>query len=182
MTQPFVRSSTPLHLEWQGLQRRSASTIFHVAQMFSIILRLTFPIEVKLTEKFGLAKVKGMLKDIVNSCYDSVVEKQKAEGYIVLECGLATIPLSGALMSHFHSRYLWSGVMSFWGFLSKKIRANLLESLASRGYLQYIPNLVASPLVVNKAYAELSFTTVFYHHVSRKFFANGMKKCWDGCT
>jgi len=150
--------------------------------MFSIILRLTFPIEVKLTEKFGLAKVKGMLKDIVNSCYDSVVEKQKAEGYIVLECGLATIPLSGALMSHFHSRYLWSGVMSFWGFLSKKIRANLLESLASRGYLQYIPNLVASPLVVNKAYAELSFTTVFYHHVSRKFFANGMKKCWDGCT
>jgi hypothetical protein len=25
-----------------------------------------------------------MLKDIVDSCYDSAVEKQKAEGYIVL--------------------------------------------------------------------------------------------------
>jgi len=49
----------------------------------------------------------------VNSCYDSAVEKQKAEGYIVLERGLATIPLAG-LDVPFHSRYLWSGVMSFW--------------------------------------------------------------------
>ena len=31
----------------------------------------------------------------MNSCYDSVVEKQKAEGYVVLERGLATIPLAG---------------------------------------------------------------------------------------
>ena len=29
----------------------------------------------QLTEKFGLAKVKEMLKDIVNSCYDSALEK-----------------------------------------------------------------------------------------------------------
>jgi len=43
--------------------------------------------------QFGLAKVKEMLKDIVNSCYDSAVEKQKAEGYIVLERGLVMIPL-----------------------------------------------------------------------------------------
>ena len=68
----------------------------------------------QLTEKFGLAKVKEMLKDIVNSCYDSAVEKQKAEGYIVLERGLATIPLPG-LDVPFHSRYLWSGVMPFRG-------------------------------------------------------------------
>jgi fatty acid synthase subunit alpha len=64
----------------------------------------------QLTEKFGLAKVKEMLKDIVNSCYDSAVEKQKAEGCIVLERRLATIPLPG-LDVPFHSRYLWSGVM-----------------------------------------------------------------------
>jgi hypothetical protein len=55
-----------------------------------------------------------MLKDIVNSYYDSAVEKQKAEGYIVLERGLATIPLAG-LDVPFHLCYLWSGVMSFWG-------------------------------------------------------------------
>ena len=59
----------------------------------------------QLTEKFGLAKVKEMLKDIVNRCYNSSVEKQKAEGYIVLERGLATIPLAG-LDVPFHSCYL----------------------------------------------------------------------------
>ena len=32
-----------------------------------------------------------MLKDIVNSCYGSTVEKQKAEGHVVLELGLAVI-------------------------------------------------------------------------------------------
>jgi hypothetical protein len=53
----------------------------------------------QLTEKFGLAKVKEMLKDIVNSCYDSAIEKQKAEGYIVLERGLATIPLAGPMLA-----------------------------------------------------------------------------------
>lgn len=35
-----------------------------------------------------------MLKDIENSCYDRALEKQRAEGYIVLERGLATIPLA----------------------------------------------------------------------------------------
>jgi hypothetical protein len=35
----------------------------------------------QLTEKFGLAMVKEMLKDIVNSCYDGAIEKQKVEGY-----------------------------------------------------------------------------------------------------
>jgi len=40
-----------------------------------------------------------MLKDIVNSCYDSALEKQKTEGYIVLERGLATIPLASMFPS-----------------------------------------------------------------------------------
>ena len=73
-------------------------------------IKLTIPRQ--LTEKFGIAKVKEMLKDIVNSCYDRVLEKQKAESYIVLERGLATIPLSGIDVP-FHSRYLWSGIMPF---------------------------------------------------------------------
>ena len=83
----------------------------HVAGLLTDICIDDFP---QLTEKFGLAKVKEMLKDIVNSCYDSVVEKQKAEGYIVLERGLATIPLPD-LDVPFHPRYLWSGVMPFQG-------------------------------------------------------------------
>jgi len=43
-----------------------------------------------MTEKFSIVKVKEMLKDIINSCYDCVLEKQKAKGYIVLKHGLAT--------------------------------------------------------------------------------------------
>ena len=53
-----------------------------------------------------------MLKDTVNNCYDSAIEKQNVEGYVVLERGLATIPLAG-LDVPFHSCYLWSGVMPF---------------------------------------------------------------------
>ena len=56
-----------------------------------------------------------MLKDITNNCYDSAVEKQKAEGYTVLERGFATIPSPG-LGVPFHSCYLWSGAMPFCHF------------------------------------------------------------------
>jgi hypothetical protein len=55
-----------------------------------------------------------MLKDIANSCYTSVLEKQKTEGYTMLERGLATIPLSGIdVPFKFRLRYLWYGVMPF---------------------------------------------------------------------
>ena len=41
-----------------------------------------------------------MLKEIVNSCYDSVVEKQKAEGYTVLSSSVVSLRfLLLALMS-----------------------------------------------------------------------------------
>ncbi len=69
--------------------------------------RVTFipMIHYQMTEKFGFTKVKEMLKDIVHSSYDSALEKQEPEGYIVLENGLATVPLSGIDVP-FHSRYL----------------------------------------------------------------------------
>ncbi|KAI0264369.1 fatty acid synthase [Gloeopeniophorella convolvens] len=124
----------------------------------------------KLTEKFGLEKVKDMLKDIVNSCYDRALEKQKTEGYITLERGLATIPLSGIDVP-FHSRYLWSGVMPFRAYLSKKIPADLLDPSLLEG--TYIPNLVASPFTVNKAYAEL-----IYNRTSSPRLSKVLRK-WD---
>ena len=36
-----------------------------------------------------------MLDDIVKSCYEKAQEQLKAEGYIKLERGFATIPLPG---------------------------------------------------------------------------------------
>jgi len=53
-----------------------------------------------------------MLGDISKSCFDKAKEQQKAEGYIKLERGFATIPLPGIDVP-FHSRYLWAGVMPF---------------------------------------------------------------------
>ena len=53
-----------------------------------------------------------MLGDIIESCFASAQEKQKKDGYIVLERGFATIPLPGIDVP-FHSRYLWAGVMPF---------------------------------------------------------------------
>ena len=57
-------------------------------------------------------KVKEMLGDIIDECHKSSCDKQKAEGYIKLERGFATIPLPGIDVP-FHSRYLWAGVMPF---------------------------------------------------------------------
>ena len=53
-----------------------------------------------------------MLGDIVKSCFEKAQEQQKAEGYIKLERGFATIPLPGIDVP-FHSRYLWAGVLPF---------------------------------------------------------------------
>jgi len=66
----------------------------------------------QLSEKFTVEEVKKMLGDIIESCFVSAQEKQKKDGYIVLERGFATIPLPG-IDVHFHSRYLWAGVMPF---------------------------------------------------------------------
>jgi fatty acid synthase subunit alpha, fungi type len=65
-----------------------------------------------LAETFSVEKVKEMLGDIVKSCFEKAQEQQKAEGYIKLERGFATIPLPGIDVP-FHSRYLWAGVLPF---------------------------------------------------------------------
>jgi fatty acid synthase subunit alpha len=66
----------------------------------------------QLSEKFTIEEVKKMLGEIIDSCFSSAQEKQKKDGYIVLERGFATIPLPGIDVP-FHSRYLWAGVMPF---------------------------------------------------------------------
>ena len=66
----------------------------------------------QLAEKFSLEKVKEMLLEIIESCFQKAQEQKKAEGHIKLERGFATIPLPGIDVP-FHSRYLWAGVMPF---------------------------------------------------------------------
>ena len=66
----------------------------------------------QLTEQFTVDQVKEMLGEIIDNSYQKAQELQKAEGYIKLERGFATIPLPGIDVP-FHSRYLWAGVMPF---------------------------------------------------------------------
>ena len=53
-----------------------------------------------------------MLGEIIKSSFTRAQDLQKAEGYIKLERGFATIPLPGIDVP-FHSRYLWAGVLPF---------------------------------------------------------------------
>jgi fatty acid synthase subunit alpha, fungi type len=53
-----------------------------------------------------------MLGEIIQSCFEKAEEKKRAEGFIKLDRGFATIPLPGIDVP-FHSRYLWAGVMPF---------------------------------------------------------------------
>ncbi|KNZ81816.1 Fatty acid synthase subunit alpha [Termitomyces sp. J132] len=124
----------------------------------------------KLTETFTVEKVKEMLGDIVKSCFEKAHEQQKAEGYIKLERGFATIPLPGIDVP-FHSRYLWAGVMPFRAYLSKKINPTHLDPDMLIG--KYIPNLIAKPFDVSKEYAQ-----IIYDQTSSPRLDKVLKK-WD---
>ncbi|KAJ7200860.1 acyl transferase domain-containing protein [Mycena pura] len=124
----------------------------------------------KLTETFTVEKVKEMLGDIVKECYTRATEQQKAEGYIKLERGFATIPVPGIDVP-FHSRYLWAGVMPFRAYLSKKINVADLNPNMLVG--KYIPNLIAIPFDVTKEYAQ-----IIYDQTSPPRLDKVLKK-WD---
>ncbi|KAL1666812.1 acyl transferase domain-containing protein, partial [Schizophyllum commune] len=109
---------------------------------------------VQLTQQFSVEKVKEMLGEIIKSSHDSAVEKQKSDGYIILERGFATIPLPGIDVP-FHSRYLWAGVMPFRTYLSKKINPAHLNPDTLVG--KYIPNLIAQPFDVSREYAQIIY-------------------------
>ena len=125
----------------------------------------------QLSEKFTIEEVKKMLGDIIESCFASAQEKQKKDGYIVLERGFATIPLPGIDVP-FHSRYLWAGVMPFrackslflwWLIDSHKVFADLGKKInplhLNPDMLvgRYIPNLIAKPFEVTKEYAQVIY-------------------------
>ncbi|KAI5885432.1 uncharacterized protein SCHCODRAFT_01176814 [Schizophyllum commune H4-8] len=109
---------------------------------------------VQLTQQFSVEKVKEMLGEIIKSSHDSAVEKQKSDGYIILERGFATIPLPGIDVP-FHSRYLWAGVMPFRTYLSKKINPAHLNPDTLIG--KYIPNLIAQPFDISREYAQIIY-------------------------
>lgn len=69
----------------------------------------------------------------------------------IIDMLLSSIPLVGIDVP-FHSRYLWAGVMPFRAYLSKKINPAQLNTELLIG--KYIPNLIAEPFQISKAYVD----------------------------
>jgi malonyl CoA-acyl carrier protein transacylase len=131
---------------------------------------------VKLAEMMTLEEVREQLKEIIDGCWEKTLEKEKETGSIILERGFATIPLPGIDVP-FHSRYLWPGVLSFRNYLSKKIDASSLNPDRLIG--KYIPNLIAEPFEVSRAYAQKIFDQTQSPRLS-KIFKVWEEDNWDG--
>ncbi|KAG2057424.1 hypothetical protein BDR06DRAFT_1005063 [Suillus hirtellus] len=124
----------------------------------------------KLTEQFAVEKIKEILGDIVMECFERSKEQQRAEGYIKLEHGFATVPLPGIDVP-FHSHYLWAGVIPFRAYLSKKINLSLLNLDMLIG--KCIPNLVTKPFDITREYAQLIYDQMSSPHLDK------VLKKWD---
>ncbi|WVQ99903.1 hypothetical protein IAU59_007046 [Kwoniella sp. CBS 9459] len=108
----------------------------------------------KLSTMMSVEELKEKLGEIIEGCWDMMLEKEKKDGSVILDRGFATIPLPGIDVP-FHSRYLWPGVVSFRNYLVKKIDPSQLNPDRLVG--KYIPNLIAEPFEVTKSYVQKIF-------------------------
>lgn len=106
-----------------------------------------------LQEIMSVEEVREKLSMIVSDVY-AAAKEEAAQGPIQLQRGFATIPLPGIDVP-FHSRYLTGGVAPFRAYLARRINQNAISPQAL--IKRYIPNLVAQPFELTKAYAELIF-------------------------
>ncbi|KAK0213644.1 hypothetical protein IW262DRAFT_1517286 [Armillaria fumosa] len=112
----------------------------------------------QLAEKSSEDQVKEMLGEIIKSSYEQALEQQKAQGYITLEHGFATIPLPG----------INADLMSFRAYLSRKINPLHVHPHWLVG--RHIPNLTAKPFEVMKDYAQ-----IIYDQTTSPVLDRGMK-------
>ncbi|WVQ81978.1 hypothetical protein IAT38_004105 [Cryptococcus sp. DSM 104549] len=108
----------------------------------------------KLATMMSEEEVREKLAEIIEGCWDLMVEKEKKDGAVILDRGFATIPLPGIDVP-FHSRYLWPGVVAFRNYLVKKIDPAQLNPDRLIG--KYIPNLIAEPFEASKSYVQKIF-------------------------
>ncbi|KAI7907575.1 fatty acid synthase [Cokeromyces recurvatus] len=109
----------------------------------------------KLIGTESLDSVREKLNTIIDDAFEKTKSKQ-AKGFINLERGRATIPLSGIDVP-FHSSFLLSGVTPFRTFLAKKFNPSDIDVNQLKN--RYIPNLVAQPFSTEKSYIENIYRT-----------------------
>ncbi|KAI8987783.1 fatty acid synthase [Mycotypha africana] len=94
------------------------------------------------------------VKNKLNNVIDTALQKTKlkqTDGFIHLERGKATIPLSGIDVP-FHSRFLINGVNPYRKILLQKFDPSNID--VSQLKSKFIPNLVAQPFDISKEYIE----------------------------
>lgn len=93
-----------------------------------------------------------VLRKAIEGAVAKAIEKQITSQYLVLERGIATIPLSGIDVP-FHSVFLRAGVTPFRKCLEAGIHSALVDVNLLRN--NYIPNLTGVPFDVTKEYCEV---------------------------
>ncbi|KAJ9060861.1 fatty acid synthase alpha subunit Lsd1 [Entomophthora muscae] len=102
-----------------------------------------------LMKTMTIEQVKDHLSSIIAGSLAQAQEKKARDGFLVLERGYATIPLSGIDVP-FHSAFLMSGVVPFRSYILLKIATTDVDVSKLTG--KYIPNLTAAPFDLSKAY------------------------------
>ncbi|KIR78245.1 fatty acid synthase subunit beta, fungi type [Cryptococcus gattii EJB2] len=129
----------------------------------------------KLSTMMSIEEVKEQLAEIIEGCWDMMKKKEEKDGSVILDRGFATIPLPGIDVP-FHSRYLWPGVLSFRNYLVKKIDPSQLNPDRLIG--KYIPNLIAEPFEVSKAYVQKIFDQTASPRMEA-VLGNWEKEAWE---
>ncbi|KAJ3088169.1 3-oxoacyl-[acyl-carrier-protein] synthase [Quaeritorhiza haematococci] len=99
-------------------------------------------------------EIEDTLQGFVDEALATAQKRLEANGYLVQERGLATIPLAGIDVP-FHSSFLLNGVVPFREILRKNLEARLINvRLLTK---RYIPNLTAVPFSTEKEYVEMVY-------------------------
>ncbi|WRT68297.1 uncharacterized protein IL334_005273 [Kwoniella shivajii] len=132
----------------------------------------------KLSTMISEEELREKLAEIIEGCWDMMIEKEKKDGQVILDRGFATIPLPGIDVP-FHSRYLWPGVLSFRNYLVKKIDPSQLNPDKLVG--KYIPNLIAETFEVTKSYVQKIFDQTASPRMEA-ILKNWEKESWDSAA
>ncbi|KAJ3074593.1 3-oxoacyl-[acyl-carrier-protein] synthase, partial [Rhizoclosmatium hyalinum] len=109
---------------------------------------------IELVRTKTIAEIEAVLDEICDEAIAGARAKKAADGVLVPERGVATIPLPGIDVP-FHSSFLLNGVAPFREILIKsfdpaRLNVNLLKG-------KYIPNLTAVPFALSKEYFEMTY-------------------------
>ncbi|KAI9473939.1 MAG: fatty acid synthase [Benjaminiella poitrasii] len=139
---------------WQYVAAGALQNLDTLANVLNYINTANIDLQ-KLIETDSLESMKDKLNKIIDGAFEKTNAK-KAKGFIILERGKATIPLSGIDVP-FHSSFLLSGVAPFRTFLAKKFNPSDID--VNQLKKKYIPNLVAEPFSTDKSYIENIYRT-----------------------